>query len=142
MWSMHFIIYFEISLVNFWNVFVFLLCFDDHGTWLQLLEYFWWFVQVPAIFERLFSCYFVVPFSLRRKFRKKNTHTHTTVFLWNTMSKVFLNYLFLQKQILQKYNFPKYIFRKNLILQDNTKILVSYIDTSVRGSSIFCFLNV
>ena len=61
--------------------------FDDHGTWLLLLEYFWWFSQVSEIFERLFSCCFVVPISLTRKYRKK--HTHHTVFLWEIVGKVF-----------------------------------------------------
>ena len=50
--------------------------FDYHDTWLLLLEYFLWFVQVSAVFERLFKCYFAVPISLTRKFRKK-THIHT-----------------------------------------------------------------
>ena len=63
--------------------------FDDHGTWLLLLEYFWWFVQVSAIFERLFSCYFVVPISLTRKFREKNTHT-TLFFFEKSWAKFFL----------------------------------------------------
>ena len=37
---------------------------------------------------------------------------------------------------------PKYIFRKNSFLCGNTKILVSYIDISVNGFSVFYFLNV
>ena len=49
--------------------------FDYHDTWLLLLEYFLWFVQVSAVFERLFKCYFAVPISLTRKFRKKHTRT-------------------------------------------------------------------
>ena len=47
----------------------------------------------------------------------------------------------LQKQILRKYLSPKYISRKNVILKDNTKILVSYIGISVSWSSAFYFLN-
>ena len=109
--SIHFIINFEIILVNFINVlgflllaskknegFTFLICyllviniycfFNEHGTWLLLLEYFWWFVQVSAIFERLFSCFFVVPIFHTRKFRKK---TRTTMFFFEkSWAKVFL----------------------------------------------------
>ena len=50
--------------------------------------------------------------------------------------------------LLCKYEFckniylPKYIFRKHLFLSGNTKILVSYIDISVSGSSALYFLNV
>ena len=115
--SIHFIINFEIILVNFINVlgflllaskknegFTFLICyllviniycfFNEHGTWLLLLEYFWWFVQVSAIFERLFSCFFVVPISRTRKFRKK-THTLPCFSLKNHGQSFFLNHLFL-----------------------------------------------
>ena len=46
-----------------------------------------WFVQVAPVFERLFNCDFAVPISLTKKFRKKRTHT--TVFLWKIMGKVF-----------------------------------------------------
>ena len=116
--SIHFIINFEIILVNFINVlgflllaskknegFTFLICyllviniycfFNDHGTWLLLLQYFWWFVQVSAIFERLFSCFFVVPISHTRKFRKKYTHTLSCSSLKNHGQSFFLNHLFL-----------------------------------------------
>ena len=119
MWSLHFIINFGISLVNFLNVHVFLLLtseknggesflichclviniycfFDNHGTWLLLLEYFLWFVQVCAIFERLFSCFFAVPISLTRKFRKKTKYTHIRLFFFEkSWESFFLNYLFL-----------------------------------------------
>ena len=114
MWSMHFIINFEISFLNIWNVLAFLLLtpekngsdtflicyflviniycfFDDHDTWLLLLEYFWWFIQVSAVFERLFKCYFTVPISLTRKFRDKKTHTHTRLFFFEkSWAKFFL----------------------------------------------------
>ena len=72
--------------------------FDDHDTWLLLLEYFWWFIQVSAVFERLFKCYFTVPISLTRKFRDKKTHTHTPdcFSLKNHGQSFFLNHLFLQ----------------------------------------------
>ena len=75
-----------------WLIFIafWIYCFfDDHGTWLLLLEYFWWFIQVSTIFERLFSCYFVVFISLTRKFRKTHTHAHHTVLLWKIRGKVF-----------------------------------------------------
>ena len=45
--------------------------FNDDGTWLLLLEYFCRFFQVSAIFERLYSCFFVVSISHTGKFRKK-----------------------------------------------------------------------
>ena len=65
--------------------------FDDHDTWLLLLEYFWWFIQVSAVFERLFKCYFTVPISLTRKFRDKKTHTHTRLFFFEkSWAKFFL----------------------------------------------------
>ena len=115
---MHFIINFEVSLVNFLNVFgfllltseknggnAFLICyflainiycfFDDCGTWLLLLEYSLWFVQVSTVFERLFKCYFAVPISLTRKFRKKHTHTLPCFSLKNHGQSFFLNHLFL-----------------------------------------------
>ena len=118
MCSVHFIINFEISFVNFLKVFgfmvltsekngddTFLICyflviniycfFDDHDTWLLLLEYFLWFVQVSAVFERLFKCYFAVPISLTRKFRKKHTHTLPCFSLKNHGQSFFLNHLFL-----------------------------------------------
>ena len=63
----------------FFVVISFYYFFDDHDTWLLLLECFLWFVQVSAIFERFFKCYFVVPISLTRKFRK-NTHTRLFFF--------------------------------------------------------------
>ena len=111
MWSIHFIINFEIILVNFINIlgflllaskknkgFTFLICyllvitiycfFNDHGTWLLLLEYFRWFVQVSAIFERLVSCFFVVSISHTRKYSKKHTHYH--VFFEKSWAKFFL----------------------------------------------------
>ena len=118
---MHFIINFEISLVNFLNVLglllsaseknagdTFLMCyflviniyclFDDHDTLLLLLEYFLQFVHMSAVFESLFERYFAVPISLTRKFRKKNTHTHTPncFSLKNYWQSFFLNYLFFQ----------------------------------------------
>ena len=117
---MHFIINFEISLVNFLNVLglllstfeknagdTFLMCyflviniyclFDDHDTLLLLLEYFLQFVHMSAVFESLFERYFAVPISLTRKFRKK-THKHTLncFSLKNHWQSFFLNYLFLQ----------------------------------------------
>ena len=119
MWSVHFIINFEISLPNLLKVLdfllltceknggdTFLMCyflviniycfFDDHDTWLLLLEYFLWFVQMSAVFERLFKYCFVGPI-LTRKFRKKNnTHTPDSFSLKNHWQSVFLNYLFLQ----------------------------------------------
>ena len=61
--------------------------FDDHDTWLLLLEYFLWFVQVSAVFERLFKCYFAVPISLTRKFRKK--HTQTRLFFFQKLREKF-----------------------------------------------------
>ena len=45
--------------------------FNDDGTWLLLLEYFCRFFQVSEIFERLYSCFFVVSISHTGKFRKK-----------------------------------------------------------------------
>ena len=64
--------------------------FDDHDTWLLLLEYFLWFVQVSALFERLFKCYFAVPISLTRTFRKK-AHTHNRRFSFEkSWAKFFL----------------------------------------------------
>ena len=64
------------------------LIFTSFGwSWSLLLEYFLWFVQVSAVFERLFKCYFAVPISLTRTFRKK--HTHQTVFLWKIIGKSF-----------------------------------------------------
>ena len=118
MWSVHFIINFEISLVNFLNVLGFLLLkseknggdtfliflviniycfFDDHDAWLLLLEYFLWFVLMSAVLERLFKCYFAVPISLIRKARKE-THTHTPdcFSLKNHGQSSFLKYLSLQ----------------------------------------------
>ena len=51
--------------------------------------------EVSAIFERLLSCYFLVPISLTRNFRKK-THTHTPLFfIEKSWAKFFLNHLFL-----------------------------------------------
>ena len=76
--------------------------FDYHDTWLLLLEYFLWFVQVSAIFERLFKCYFVVPILRTRKFRK--THTHQTVFLWKIMGKVFFKTIFFAIQFYARIN--------------------------------------
>ena len=70
--------------------------FDDHDTWLLLLEYFLWFAQVSAFSERLFKCYFAVPISLTRKFRKKHTHTLPCFSLKNHGQSFFLNHLFLQ----------------------------------------------
>ena len=120
MWSMHFIIKFEISLVTVLNVlgfllftsekksggYTFLICyflviniycfFDYHGTWFLLLEYFWWFVQVSAIFERLFKCYFAVPTSFTRKFRKTHKHTPGCFSLEKHGQSFFLNDLFLR----------------------------------------------
>ena len=116
--SIHFIINFEISFLNILNALAFLLLtpdkngsdtflicyflviniycfFDDHDTWLLLLEYFLWFVQVSAVFERLFKCYFAVPISLTRKFRKKHTHTLPCFSLKNHGQSFFLNHLFL-----------------------------------------------
>ena len=56
--------------------------------WLLLRQYFWWIVQVSVIFEKLFSCFFVVPISHTRKFRKK---THTIMFfLKKPWAKLFL----------------------------------------------------
>ena len=64
--------------------------FDYHDTWLLLLEYFLWFVQVSAVFERLFKCYFVVPISLTKNFWK-NTHTDTRLFFFEkSWAKFFL----------------------------------------------------
>ena len=60
----------------------------------------WWFVQVSAIFQRLFSCFFVVPTSHTRKVRNTHTHTHTHTLscfsLKNHGQTFFLNHLFLQ----------------------------------------------
>ena len=61
--------------------------FDDHDTWLLLLEYFLWFAQVSAFSERLFKCYFAVPISLTRKFRKK--HTQTRLFFFQKLREKF-----------------------------------------------------
>ena len=114
---MHFIINFEISLVNFLNVLglllsaseknagdTFLMCyflviniyclFDDHDTLLLLLEYFLQFVHMSAVFESLFERYFAVPISLTRKFRKKNTHTHTKLFFFEKLLAKFFLKLF------------------------------------------------
>ena len=117
--------------------------FYDHDTWLLLLEYFVWFVQVSTVFEKFFKCYFAVSISLTRKLRKK-THILQTVFLWIIMGKSFLlNHLVLHfnsrinrgfyfcKQFLSEeiprillcknvfcknvYR-PKYIFHKNLFV--------------------------
>ena len=60
------------------NIYCFL---NDHDAWILLFEYFLWFVQVSAVFESLFKCYFAVPISLPRKFRKK-THTDTRLFFF------------------------------------------------------------
>ena len=76
------------------NIYCFFDLFNDHGKWLLFLEYFWWFVQVSAIFERLFSCFFVVPISHTRKFRKKNTHTPPWFSLKNQGQSFFLNICF------------------------------------------------
>ena len=72
--------------------------FDDHGTWLLLLESFWWFAQVSAIFTRFLSCYFfLVPITLIGNFGKK-THTLAPHYfpLKNYGKSFFLNHLFLQ----------------------------------------------
>ena len=61
--------------------------FDDHDTWLLLLEYFLWFAQVSAFSERLFKCCFVVPISLTRKFRKK--HAQTRLFFFQKLREKF-----------------------------------------------------
>ena len=121
--------------------------------------------------SRLFKSYFAVPSHMQENLENTHTHTHThthkTIFLWKIL--IILNYLFLQFNsrinrgfnfceyslseeirgiLLCKYEFckniylPKYIFRKHLFLYGNTKILVSYIDISVSGSSAFYFLNV
>ena len=147
MCSMHFITNFEISLVNYLNVFGFLLLVSEKNEgytflicyFLQLFEYFWWFVQVSAIFERLFSCYFVVPISLTGRFRKINTHTHTHTphcfSLKNNGQSFFLNHLFLQFSFRINYGFYfcekslpeeirgillcKYKFCKNIYLPKN-----------------------
>ena len=79
-------------LIFLWLI-IFIACsiywfFDDHDTWLLLLEYFWWFAQVSAVFERLFSCYFVVAISHTRKFRR-NTQT-TLVFFEKSWANIFL----------------------------------------------------
>ena len=63
--------------------------FNDHDAGLLVLEYFLWFVYVPAVFERLFKCYFQVPISLTRKLRNKK-HTHLIVFLWKNHGQIFL----------------------------------------------------
>ena len=119
MWLMHFIINSEISFLNIWNVLAFwlftpekkgsdtfLICyflviniycfFDDHDTRLLLLEYFLLFVQVSAVFEKLFKCYFAVPISLRRKFLDRKTHTRHCFPLKNHSQSFSLNRLFLQ----------------------------------------------
>ena len=128
--------------------------FDYHDTWLLLLEYFLWFVQVSAVLERLFKCYFTVPLSLTRKFRKKTIHTYQTVFPWKIMGSFFLNYLFLQfnSRISPRFYFCEKSLSEEIcgillakiyiFLYGNTKSLVSYIDISVSGSSAFYFLNV
>ena len=89
------------NLLIFLRLIIFIACsiywfFDDHDTWLLLLEYFLRFAQVSAVFERLFKCYFAVPISLTRKFRKKNTHTLPCFSLKNHGQSFFLNHLFLQ----------------------------------------------
>ena len=68
------------------------------------------FDQVSAIFERLFSCYFVVPISHTRKFRKKKHTHHRVFFLQNHGKRFFLNSLFFQfnSRINRGFYFCKY----------------------------------
>ena len=121
---MHFIINFEITLVNFFNILGFcfwhlkkrrlyvsnLLSSSDQCL---LLCRFIAFSMIMVhgycsrnIFDDLFKClrflkgslhvFFVVPISHTRKFRKK-THTHYHVFFFEkSWAKFYLNYLFLQ----------------------------------------------
>ena len=124
---MHFIINFEISLVNFLNVLGFLLLtsekngddtfsicyflviniycfFDDHDAGLLLLEFFVVCLSVRFL-KGCLKAILQVPLSLTRKLRKTthtHAHTHQTVFLWKNMGKVFLKPLFFAIQFWNK----------------------------------------
>ena len=109
------------------------------------------------------------PSHFEENFQKKNTHARHCFSLKNHRQSFSLNHLFLQfnsrinsgsyfceqslseeirgillckNEFCKNIYILKYIFRKNLFLQGNTKILVSYIDMSVIGSMAFYFLNV
>ena len=69
--------------------------FDDHDTWLLLLEYFLWFAQVSAFSERLFKCYLQFPSHLQENL-EKNTHKPDCFSFKNYAKSFFLNYFFLQ----------------------------------------------
>ena len=119
---MHFIINFEIRLVNFLNVLGFLLLtsekngddtfsicyflviniycfFDDHDAGLLLLEFFVVCLSVRFL-KGCLKAILQVPLSLTRKLRK-TTHTHTRThtrlfFFEKTWAKFFLSHCFLQ----------------------------------------------
>ena len=83
-----FLICFFLVVNIYWCFDLLLFRWSWYMVWL-LLGYLWWFVQMSAIFERLFSCYFVVSISHTRKFRKKNTH-HIVFFTTNHGKSFFL----------------------------------------------------
>ena len=128
---MHFTTNFEISLENFLNVLGFLLLTSEKNggdtflhryflvlfrwSWYMflLLEYFSWFVQVSAVFERLVKCYFAVPISLKNLEKiKPHTHRHTP--------DCFIFYFFLLCFFFE--NHGKSFFWNHLFLQFNSRI--------------------
>ena len=122
MWSTHFIINFEISLVNFLNVLgfllltsekdggdTFLICYFFSDYCFLLFRWSWCRVTALGIFYDLFKCLrflkgclkaiLRVPISLTRKLRKTtHTHTHTPdcFSLKNHGKSFFLNHWFLK----------------------------------------------
>ena len=101
--------------------------FDNHDTWFLLLEYFLWFVQVSAVFERLLKCYSVVPISLTKKFWKHtHTHTHTPdcfslknhgqsfFLICNLILKQIAGFIFAISPHLER--FVKFYFAKNIYI--------------------------
>ena len=131
MWSTHFIINFEISLVNFLNVLgfllltsekdggdTFLICYFFSDYCFLLFRWSWCRVTALGIFYDLFKCLrflkgclkaiLRVPISLTRKLRKTththtHTHTHTRLFFFEkSWEKFFLKPLVFEIQFWNK----------------------------------------